>query len=90
MAILVNESVLLRIFIIPFPKGKFLFLLSNLFSPQCSAGIGISFYRFASALNLAVAAQWCRTPLFLDIGRQRQADIQVCGQPGLQSDFPDS
>lgn len=73
-----------------FQKVNFYFFSPISFLPQCSAGIGISFYRFASALNLAVAAQWCRTPLFLDIGRQRQADIQVCGQPGLQSDFPDS
>ena len=29
---------------------------------------------------------WCRTPLIPALGRQRQADFWVWGQPGLQSD----
>jgi hypothetical protein len=33
---------------------------------------------------------WCRTPLILALGRQRQADFWVRGQPGLQSEFQDS
>jgi hypothetical protein len=33
---------------------------------------------------------WWRTPLIPALGRQRQADFQVQGQPGLQSEFQDS
>jgi hypothetical protein len=32
---------------------------------------------------------WWRTPLVPALGRQRQADFQVQGQPGLQSEFQD-
>jgi hypothetical protein len=32
----------------------------------------------------------CRTPLIPALGRQRQADFWVRGQPGLQSEFQDS
>jgi hypothetical protein len=34
--------------------------------------------------------QWWRTPLIPALGRQRQADFWVQGQPGLQSEFQDS
>jgi hypothetical protein len=34
-------------------------------------------------------AWWC-TPLIPALGRQRQADFWVQGQPGLQSEFQDS
>jgi hypothetical protein len=34
--------------------------------------------------------QWWYTPLILALGRQRQADFCVQGQPGLQSEFQDS
>jgi hypothetical protein len=34
-------------------------------------------------------AWWC-TPLIPALGRQRQADFWVRGQPGLQSEFQDS
>jgi hypothetical protein len=34
--------------------------------------------------------QWWRTPLIPALGRQRQADFGVQGQPGLQSEFQDS
>ena len=34
--------------------------------------------------------QWWRTPLIPALGRQRQADFWVRGQPGLQSGFQDS
>jgi hypothetical protein len=33
---------------------------------------------------------WWRTPLIPALGRQRQADFWVQGQPGLQSEFQDS
>jgi hypothetical protein len=33
---------------------------------------------------------WWRTPSILALGRQRQADFWVPGQPGLQSEFQDS
>jgi hypothetical protein len=36
------------------------------------------------------AGQWWRTPLIPALGRQRQVDFIVQGQPGLQSEFQDS
>jgi hypothetical protein len=33
---------------------------------------------------------WWRTPLIPALGRQRQVDFRVRGQPGLQSEFQDS
>jgi hypothetical protein len=33
---------------------------------------------------------WWRTPLVPALGRQRQADFWVRGQPGVQSEFQDS
>jgi hypothetical protein len=36
------------------------------------------------------AGQWWRTPLIPALGRQRQVDFWVRGQPGLQSEFKDS
>jgi hypothetical protein len=33
---------------------------------------------------------WWRTPLIPALGRQRNADVWVPGQPGLQSEFQDS
>jgi hypothetical protein len=33
---------------------------------------------------------WWRMPLIPALGRQRQADFWVWGQPGLQSEFQDS
>jgi hypothetical protein len=37
-----------------------------------------------------IAGWWWRTPLVPALGRQRQADFWVWGQPGLQSEFQDS
>jgi hypothetical protein len=34
--------------------------------------------------------RWWRTPLIPALGRQRQVDFWVQGQPGLQSEFQDS
>jgi hypothetical protein len=36
------------------------------------------------------AEHWWRTPLIPALGRQRQVDFWVWGQPGLQSEFQDS
>jgi hypothetical protein len=36
------------------------------------------------------AGRWCHTPLVPAVGRQRQVDFWVRGQPGLQSEFQDS
>jgi hypothetical protein len=36
------------------------------------------------------AGQWWRMPLIPTLGRQRQVDFWVQGQPGLQSEFQDS
>jgi hypothetical protein len=33
---------------------------------------------------------WWRTPLIPALGRQRQVDFWVRGQPGLQTEFQDS
>jgi hypothetical protein len=37
-----------------------------------------------------LAGRWRRTPLIPALGRQRQANFWVRGQPGLQSEFQDS
>jgi hypothetical protein len=37
-----------------------------------------------------LAGWWWRKPLIPALGRQRQADFWVWGQPGLQSEFQDS
>jgi hypothetical protein len=36
------------------------------------------------------AGRWWPTPLIPALGRQRQADFWIQGQPGLQSEFQDS
>jgi hypothetical protein len=40
--------------------------------------------------KLKLARQWWHTPLIPAIGRQKQGDFRVEGQPGLQSEFQDS
>jgi hypothetical protein len=41
-------------------------------------------------LKLCDAGQWWCMPLIPALGRQRQVDFWVWGQPGLQSEFQDS
>jgi hypothetical protein len=43
-----------------------------------------------SIKQCCMARQWWPTPLVLVLGRQRQVDFLVQGQPGLQSEFQDS
>jgi hypothetical protein len=38
----------------------------------------------------SLSRAWWSTPLIPALGRQRQADFWVRGQPGLQSEFQDS
>ena len=46
---------------------------------------------FLGSLRTAFWARWRRhTPVIPALGRQRQADFWVQGQPGLQSEFQDS
>jgi hypothetical protein len=45
---------------------------------------------FHSRNMLQAGWAWWRTPLIPALGRQRQADFRVRGQPGLQSEFQDS
>jgi hypothetical protein len=45
--------------------------------------------RWAMVKHTYSPAWWC-TPLIPALGRQRQADFWVRGQPGLQSEFQDS
>jgi hypothetical protein len=40
--------------------------------------------------NSFISRAWWRMPLIPALGRQRQADFWVQGQPGLQSEFQDS
>jgi hypothetical protein len=48
-----------------------------------------SLWRTTNKKALASRAWWFM-PLIPALGRQRQADSWVCGQPGLQSEFQDS
>jgi hypothetical protein len=43
-----------------------------------------------ASAKTSVSRVWWRTPLIPALGRQRQADFLVRGQPGLQSEFQDS
>jgi hypothetical protein len=53
---------------------------------QCTLG---EHYHFQFR-NTETAGQWRRMPLIPALGRQRQADFWVWGQPSLQSEFQDS
>jgi hypothetical protein len=46
--------------------------------------------RVGSIKILLCAGQWWCMPLIPALGRQRQVDLWVWGQPGLQSEFQDS
>jgi hypothetical protein len=59
----------------------------------------VSYQRWPSVLEIVSkmafpklprTGQWWRTPLIRALGRQRQADFWVRGQPGLQSECQDS
>ena len=39
---------------------------------------------------LCLAGEWWRMPLIPALGKQREADFSVQGQPGLQREFQDS
>jgi hypothetical protein len=41
-------------------------------------------------IRVALCRMWWHTPLIPALGRQRQANFWVRGQPGLQSEFQDS
>jgi hypothetical protein len=43
-----------------------------------------------AALRGKFSWAWWYTPLIQPLGRQRQANFRVQGQPGLQSEFQDS
>jgi hypothetical protein len=45
------------------------------------------FFEWISSRSINKARQWWRTPLIPALGRQRQVDFWVQGQPGLQSEF---
>jgi hypothetical protein len=48
-------------------------------------------FQCLSVLRLTqISGRWWRTPLIPTLGRQRQANFRVRGQPGLQSEFQDS
>jgi hypothetical protein len=56
-------------------------------SPWVLQSWGIPYLAF---YKTSLAGQWWRTPLMPALGRQRQADFGIQGQPGLQSEFQDS
>jgi hypothetical protein len=56
--------------------------------PALEAELGTKRRPEGALSNLGQA--WWRTPLIPALGRQRQADFWVRGQPGLQSEFQDS
>jgi hypothetical protein len=61
--------------------------LAGLQNAWCS----VSSVRKITAQELTYfAGRWWHTPLIPALGRQRQADFWVWGQPGLQSEFQDS
>jgi hypothetical protein len=47
-------------------------------------------YEVLNIFKIYVDGQWWRTPLIPALGRQREVDFGVRGQPGLQSEFQDS
>jgi hypothetical protein len=60
----------------------------TLFSPPWATGD--DWYLLHTLGSISGSRAWWRTPLIPALGRQRQADFWVRGQPGLQSEFQDS
>jgi hypothetical protein len=46
--------------------------------------------RGKTSFKILLAGQWWCMPLIPALGRQRQSDLSVQGQPGLQNEFQDS
>jgi hypothetical protein len=57
---------------------------------QCTEVWRKVFFHLFGKLKISPAGRWWRTPLIPALGRQRQVDFWVWGQPGLQSEFQDS
>jgi len=71
--------------------------MSHLFSPDegfldltAQAEPKNELLNWTSKQKVRASRAWWRTPLIPALGRQRQADFWVRGQPGLQSEFQDS
>jgi hypothetical protein len=59
-------------------------------SKQKPKKLGFKYLPKDRVKNLSSSRAWWCTPLIPALGRQRQVDFWVWGQPGLQSEFQDS